>query len=175
MAAEPVRIETVLEFFNAVLAFPATVVELEDRPAAALLVGHQESQVRTGFGVFGFIANAALMKPTPSPVRKAGKRTLRLSGAVIATSESALETSGSTLEDRVGRNANHVLDAEELAELIEERQGKSGIGAQLDLVSRIYGLILVLGAGRACDIGLFPWHRRYGIRKIFWSLLGFCC
>ena len=46
---------------------------------------------------------------------------------------------------------------------------------QLRLVSRIYGLILVLGAGRACDIGLFPWHRRCGIRKIFWSLLEFCC
>src|SRR5205823_3280736 len=43
------------------------------------------------------------------------------------------------------------------------------------LVSRIYGLILVLGAVRACDIGLFPSHRRYGIRKIVWSLLEFCC
>jgi hypothetical protein len=77
MAAEPVSTETVLEFFNAVLAFPATVIELEDRPAAALLVGHQESQVRASFGVFGLVADTALMKPTPSPVRKAGKRTLR--------------------------------------------------------------------------------------------------
>jgi hypothetical protein len=43
------------------------------------------------------------------------------------------------------------------------------------LVSRIYGLILVPGAARACDIGLFPSLGRYGIRKIVWSLLEFCC
>jgi len=43
------------------------------------------------------------------------------------------------------------------------------------LVSRIYGLILVPGAARACDIGLFPSLRRYGIRKIVWSPLEFCC
>ena len=42
------------------------------------------------------------------------------------------------------------------------------------LVTRIYGLILVPGAARACDIELFPSHRRYGIRKIVWSLLE-CC
>jgi uncharacterized protein (DUF4415 family) len=60
------------------------------------------------------------------------------------------------------------LDADVLAWL--KAQGKG-----YRLVSRIYGLILVLGAGRACDIGLFPWHRRYGIRKIVWSPLEFCC
>jgi hypothetical protein len=50
-----------------------------------------------------------------------------------------------------------------------------GMGNYFRLVSRIYGLILVLGVARACDIGLFPSHRRCGIRKIVWSLLEFCC
>ena len=52
-----------------------------------------------------------------------------MSGAVVAMTESKLE-------DRVGRNADRVLDAEELAELIEERQGKFGIGTQLESNSR---------------------------------------
>src|SRR5271157_324359 len=136
MAAEPVRIETVLEFFNAVLALPAIIIEVEDRPAAALLVGHQESQVGAGFGVFGLVADAALTKPALSPVQKTRKRALRLSAATIAASKLALKTSGSALEDRVGRHANGVLNAEEFAELIEQRQGKTSIRAQLDPNSR---------------------------------------
>ena len=119
MAAEPVRIETVLELFNAVLALPAIIIEVEDRPAATLLVGHQESQVGAGFGVFGFVADAALMEPALSPVQKTRKRALRLPTATIAASDLLPETSGSALEDRVGRHANDVLNAEELAELLE--------------------------------------------------------
>ena len=71
------------------------------------------------------------MKPAPSPVRKTRKRALRLPTATIAASQLALETSGSALEDRVGGHANGVLDAEELAELIEQWQGKTGIRAEL--------------------------------------------
>src|SRR2546425_672154 len=45
MAAQPVGSETVLELLNPVLTLPAIVVELKDRMAAALQVGHQEAQV----------------------------------------------------------------------------------------------------------------------------------
>ena len=43
------------------------------------------------------------------------------------------------------------------------------------LVSKICGLISVPEAARGCDIGLFPWHRRYEIRRIVWSPLEFYC
>ena len=136
MAAEPVSIEPVLELFNPVLTLPTIVIEAKDRTASAFLVGHQEAQVGTGLGVFGLVADAALMRPAPSPVRKTGKRALRVPRATITTSELALQANGSTLEGRVGRDADHVLDAEELAELIEERQRKTSIGAKLDPNSR---------------------------------------
>jgi len=45
MAAEPVRIETVLELFNTVLVFPAIVTALDVRPASTHLIGHQ---IRSG-------------------------------------------------------------------------------------------------------------------------------
>jgi len=47
---------------------------------------------------------------------------------------------GAAQEDRVGRNAQCVLDAEELAELIEQGQSEAGIAAQLDLYFRKSGL-----------------------------------
>jgi len=47
---------------------------------------------------------------------------------VITTSEPALSTNDATLKDRVGRHADGVLDAEKLAELIEQRQSKARIG-----------------------------------------------
>jgi hypothetical protein len=59
-------------------------------------------------------------------------KALRLSRAAITTSELALSTNDATLKDGVGRHADGVLDAEKLAEFIEQRQGKARIGAQLD-------------------------------------------
>src|SRR3989441_7505867 len=136
MAAQPVGSETVLELLNPVFTPPAIVVEVEERTAAALQVGHQEAQVGAGGGVFGLIADAALVRPAPGTVTETGKRALGLLGATIAASEPALETSGATLEDRVGGEADDVLEAEELAEFIEQRQREAGIGTQQDADSR---------------------------------------
>ena len=36
------------------------------------------------------------------------------------------------------------------------------------LLSRICGVILVPGVVPSCDKGQFPWHRRYGSRRIVW-------
>src|ERR1035437_9142242 len=36
------------------------------------------------------------------------------------------------------------------------------------LLSRICGVILVPGGVPSCDKGQFPWHRRYGSRRIVW-------
>jgi hypothetical protein len=49
------------------------------------------------------------------------------------------------------------------------------LGRKNCLVSKICGLISVPEAARGCDIGLFPWHRRYEIRRIVWSPLEFYC
>src|SRR5207245_274713 len=84
MAAQPVGSETVLELLNAVFTLSAIVVELKDRMAAALQVGHQEAQVGAGGGVFGLIADAALTKPALGTVTETGKRALGLLGATIA-------------------------------------------------------------------------------------------
>jgi hypothetical protein len=128
MAAESIGIETILELFNAVLALPAIVIEAKDRATSTFQVGDQKAQVGTGLGVFGFVADAALMEPALSTVRETRKKALRLSSAVITTSEPALSTNDATLKDRVGRHADGVLDAEKLAELIEQRQSKARIG-----------------------------------------------
>jgi len=37
---------------------------------------------------------------------------------------------------------------------------------QKALLSKIYGLILAREVVQACDRVPFPWHRRYGIRRI---------
>src|SRR2546422_3049543 len=78
MAAQPVGSETVLELLNPVLTLPAIVVELKDRMAAALQVGHQEAQVGAGGGVFGLIADAALTKPALGTVTRSEEHTSEL-------------------------------------------------------------------------------------------------
>src|ERR1700693_2809139 len=128
VAAKSVSGKAVLELFNAVLAFPAIVIEAKDRAASTIQVGDQKAQVGTGLGVFGFVADAALMEPALSTVRETRKKALRLSCAAITTGEPALSTNDATLKDRVGRHAHGVLDAEKLAELIEQRQSKARIG-----------------------------------------------
>jgi|SRR6516162_6840721 len=37
---------------------------------------------------------------------------------------------------------------------------------EIPLLSKIYGLILAREVVQACDRVPFPWHRRYGIRRI---------
>lgn len=61
MTAQAVRSKAIFELFNAVLTFPAIVIEGKDGAAAAWQVGDQETQVGTGSGVFGFVADAPLM------------------------------------------------------------------------------------------------------------------
>src|SRR2546422_403842 len=114
MAAQPVGSETVLELFNAVFTLSAIVVELKDRMAAALQVGHQEAQVGAGGGVFGLIADAALTKPALGTVTETGKRALGLPGATIAASEPALETSGAALE----RSEEHTSELQSRLHLV---------------------------------------------------------
>ena len=103
VAAKSVSGKAVLELFNAVLAFPAIVIEAKDRAASTIQVGDQKAQVGTGLGVFGFVADAALMEPALSTVRETRKKALRLSSAVITTSEPALSTNDATLKDGVGK------------------------------------------------------------------------
>src|SRR5271169_7075686 len=64
---------------------------------------------------------------------KTGEAALRDFGAAIAAGETFLERLGAALEDHVGSNAQCILDAEKLAELVEQRQSETSIAAQFDL------------------------------------------
>src|ERR1700684_3612542 len=83
VAAQAVSGKTILELFNAVLAFPAIVIERKNGAAATGQVGDQKTQVGTGSGVFGFVADAPLMRPGVSAIQKTGKGALRLSQSKI--------------------------------------------------------------------------------------------
>ena len=132
MTAQSVGSEAILELFDAVLTFPAIVIEGKHRMAAAFQVGHEKSQVGSRFGMFSLVADPPLMRPALGTMKKAGKRTLGSMGSTITSSQSTLETIGAALEERVRGHANGVLDAEKLAELIEQRESKARIGAQFD-------------------------------------------
>ena len=132
MTAQAVSGKTILEFFNTVLTFPAIVIEGKNGPAAAFQVGDQKAQVGSRFVVFGLVADAPLMRPTVSAIEKAGKGALRLAGATITSGETTLQGLRLPLQSWVGSYADHVLDAEKLAEFIEQWQGESGISAQFD-------------------------------------------
>jgi len=84
VAAQAIGAKAILEFFDAVLALPAIVVEGEDLGRTAGAVSNQEAQVGSGGGVLGLVADAALMRPTVGAVAEAGKATLRHMGTVIA-------------------------------------------------------------------------------------------
>ena len=58
----------------------------------------------------------------------------------IAPLQLLLPWLGTTLEDAVGGDAEGILDSEELAELIEQGQSKTGIAAQLNLYTGEGGL-----------------------------------
>ena len=71
---------------------------------------------------------------------KTGEAALRNFGAAIATRQPFLQRLGPVLEDRVGGNAQCILDAEKLAELVQQRQSETSIAAQLDGHARESGL-----------------------------------
>ena len=98
VAAQAVSGKTILEFFNAVLAFPAIVIERKNGTAGAGQVGDQKTQVGTGSGVFGFVADAPLMRPGVSAIEKTGKGALWLAGLTITFRETTLQPLGLALQ-----------------------------------------------------------------------------
>ena len=91
VAAQAVSGETILEFFNAVLTFPAIVIEGKNGTAAAFQVGNQKAHVSSRFGVFSLVADTPLMRPAVSAIQKAGKGALRVAGATIPSRETTLQ------------------------------------------------------------------------------------
>ena len=132
MTAEPVGTEAVLELLNAVLAFSALVVEAKDLGTAARAVGDQETKIGTRGGMLGFGDDAAQSRPGAGAMAEAGEGALGEMGATIAASPATLQSGGATTKHDIGGNANGVVNAEELAELIKQRYGKTGIGTQAD-------------------------------------------
>src|SRR6201987_91591 len=63
---------------------------------------------------------------------EAGEGALGQMGTTIAASQAALQSSGTTTKHDIGGNADGVVNAEELAELIKKREGKTSIGPQPD-------------------------------------------
>src|SRR5258708_27464704 len=132
VAAQAVRGKTILEFFDAILTFSAIVIEGKNGTAAAFQVGDQKAHVGSRFGVFGLVTDAALMRPAASAIEKAGKGALWLAGSTITSRETPLQPLRLLLQAWVGSYANHVLDAEKLAEFIEQWQSKTGVSTQFD-------------------------------------------
>jgi len=133
VTAQAVGAETVLELLNAVLTLAAIVVKSKDLGSAASAVGNHEAQVGSDGGMFGLVADAALARPTAGAMAEAGKAALGELRATIAPLQLFLPRFGVLLEDAVRGDAEGVLQAEELAELVQERQSKTGIATQLDL------------------------------------------
>ena len=140
VTAEPVGVKTVFELLDTVFAFAAIVVKSKDLGSAAGTVSDEEAQVGARGGMLGFVADAALMRPAASTMAKTGEAALRNSSATIAAGQTFLPRLGAALEDRVGGNAQCILDSEKLAKLIQERQSETGIAAQLDRHARKSGL-----------------------------------
>src|ERR1700693_278934 len=133
VTAQAVGAETVLELLDAVLTLAAIVVESKDLRGTTGAVGNHEAQVGSDGGVFGLVTDAALARPTAGTVAEAGKAALREVRVTIAPLQLFRPRFGTLLEDAVRGDAEGVLDAEELAELVQQRQSKTGIAAQLDL------------------------------------------
>ena len=97
VAAQAVRSKAIFKLFNTVLTLATIVIEGKDGTAAAWQVGDQETQVGTGRGLFGLVADAPLMRPGVSAIAKAGKGALRLAGSTITSGETTLQPLRSTL------------------------------------------------------------------------------
>jgi len=98
VAAQAVSSKTIFELFNTVLTFPAIVIKGKNGTAAAWQVGDQKTQVGTGSGVFGLVADAPLMRPGVSAIEKTGKGTLRHVGSTITSRETTLQPLCFTLQ-----------------------------------------------------------------------------
>src|SRR5438552_5169642 len=133
VTAQAVGAETVLELLDAVLTLAAVVVESEDLGGTSGAVGNHEAQVGSGGRVLGLVADAALTRPTTGAMAEAGKTALRHLGAAIAAFQPFLPRFRTTLKDAVGGNAESILDLEELAELVQQGQSKTGVATQPDL------------------------------------------
>src|SRR6266487_2896644 len=127
VTAQAVGAETVLELLDAVLTLAAVVVESEDLGGTSGAVGNHEAQVGSGGRVLGLVADAALTRPTTGAMAEAGKTALRHLGAAIAAFQPFLPRFRTTLKDAVGGNAESILDLEELAELVQQGQSKTGV------------------------------------------------
>ena len=129
VAAQAVSSKTIFELLNAVLTFPTIVIERKNGTAAARQVSDQETQVGTGCGMFGLVADAPLMRPGVGTIAKAGKGALRLAGSTITSRETTLEPLRSSLQPGVAAYSDSVLQAEELAEFIKQLSGETSVGA----------------------------------------------
>src|SRR5713226_3786914 len=97
VTAQAVSGKAVLEFFNAVLTFPAIVIEGKNGAAATFQIRDQKAQVGSRCSVFGLVADAALVRPTVSAIAKARKGSLRLARSTITSSETNVAAVGLSL------------------------------------------------------------------------------
>jgi hypothetical protein len=84
VTTEAVGAKAVFKFFDAVLALAAVVVEGEDFLSASGAVSNDEAQVRSGGGMFGLVADAALVRPTAGAVAETGEAALGQLGTAVA-------------------------------------------------------------------------------------------
>lgn len=77
------------------------------------------------FGVFGLVADAKPMRPAVSAMEEARKGSLGFSRSTITAGQTTLEGLEFPLQPRVGRHANHLLEAEKLAEFHRAVAGQS--------------------------------------------------
>jgi hypothetical protein len=69
----------------------------------------------------------APMRPGVSTIAKAGKGALRLAGSTITSRETTLEPLGPSLQPGVAAYSDGVLQAEKLAEFVEQLSGETSV------------------------------------------------
>ncbi len=125
VAAQAVGSKAILKLFNAVLTFPAIVIEGKNRTAAAWQVGDQTTQVGTSSGVFGLVTDTPLVRPRMSTITKAGKGALRLAASTMPFGQTTLQGLRCTLQPYVVAYPDGVLQAEKLAKFIKQWRGET--------------------------------------------------
>jgi hypothetical protein len=85
--------------------------------------------MQTSAGCYGL----ALTRPRAGAVAEAGEAALRELGTAIAPLQLFLPRFGALFKDAVGGDAEGILEVEELTELVEKWQSKTGVAAQFDL------------------------------------------
>ena len=76
MTAQAVGAKAVFEFFDAIFALAAIVVESEDFGSRSIAVGDEEAQVGSSDRVLGLVADTTLARPTAGAMAEAGKALL---------------------------------------------------------------------------------------------------